>query len=107
MGNDQPMLISQGMVSRSLGDASFFQRVPEFTPLKAKVNAMHVTMTKPGGCGGCKTRRVQYNLYGDYVTLARALSPDGLARLKQYFGATRFMVNDVEPRTNRVTAVMF
>lgn len=100
---DKPTLISQGMVSRSLGDPTFFQRVPEFTPFKAKLKAMHVTYDKPSGCGGCKHRKVQHNLYQEYITVVQALSADGLARLKQYFGVQRFMLNNVEPKTHRVT----
>ena len=107
MPSDQPMLISQGMLSKSLADPAFFQQVPEFTPFKAKLQAMHVDYTRPGGCSGCKQRRVQQNLYGDYITLAQALSPDGLTRLKKYFGTQRFMVNNVEPKTNRVELRIF
>ena len=106
---DQPMIISQGMVSRSLSDAGFFQQVPEFTPFKTKLKAMHVDVNtaKPGGCGGCKQRRVEQNLYCEYTMLAQTLSPDGLARLKRYFGTQRFMVNNVEPGTNRVQLRVF
>lgn len=106
MPNDQPRLISQGMVSSSLADPAFYQAVPEFMPFKAKLKAMHVPM-KSGGCGGCKTRRVQGNLYGEYVALVQALSPSGLQRIKQYFGTQRFMVNNVEAKTNRVELRIF
>ena len=104
---DQPMIISQGMVSKSLADAAFYQQIPEFTPFRAKLTAMHVDLAKPGGCSGCKQRRVQQNLYGEYVTLVQALSADGLERLKRYFGTQRFMVNVVDPKTRAVSVRIF
>lgn len=104
---DQPMIISQGMVSKSLADAAFYQQVPEFTPFKTKLTAMHIDLGKPGGCSGCKQRRVQQNLYGDYVTLVQALSADGLERIKRYFGTQRFMVNVMDPKTRAVSVRIF
>ena len=101
------MLISQGMMTRAFNDPSFFQRVPEFTPFKAKLKAMHVNYEKPGGCTGCRQKRVQQTLYGNYTTLVQALSPDGLARLKQYFGTQRFMVNVHDEKTNKTSVRIF
>lgn len=99
---DQPAILTQTMMVQALADPGFFQQVPEFTPFKAKLTAMRTSFDKPGGCGGCKRRRVQSNLYGDYLTLVQALSPDGLDRLKRYFKVQRFMLNTMDPRTHSI-----
>lgn len=94
---ERPVLLTQGHVIRALADPAFFERCPEFSSLRVKMTTMHADLLAPvmpkRGCSSCKQSRVGRNLYGEFLTLVRSLSPDGLVRLKLYFGIKRLMLN--------------
>ena len=89
----KPVILSQGHVSKALADPSFFEKLPEFRPLQAKLMAMHVDLTSNRGCGSCKKRRATANLFNDFMSVIMTLGPDTLERLKTYLGTPKLMVN--------------
>jgi len=98
---DKPTLLSQRMVSSALSDPTFFSKVPEFLPLKAKLVTMKANLEKPGGCSSCRKRRVVRNLYKDFMSLFLVLNPDALNRIKGYYGVQKFMVHGHEKATGK------
>ena len=98
----RPTLLSQAHVSKALGDPRFFDAVPEYTPLRAKIQAMHVDLQSKRGCSGCKRRRVVANTFKDFLSVTAALSPDGIRRLKQYLGISRLMLNVYDRQAGKV-----
>ena len=93
----RPIILGQGHVTRALADPAFFSQMPEFASFRVKMQAMHADLTVKRGCSGCKKTRVVRNLFSEFLTVARALSPDGLSRLKAYFGVDRLMLTTVAP----------
>lgn len=88
----RPVLLNAPMATKALGDPNFYSQVPEFLPLKQKVTQMQVQLKKGRGCSSCKKRRIQKTLFSDFLTVVKALSPDGMARLKAYLGAQALML---------------
>ena len=101
----KPVILSQGMIGKAVGDAKFYAQCPEFSTLKGKLHIMRVDMTR-GGCSGCKTKRVQRNVYTDFVQLTMSLSADGQTRLKKYLGVSRLMLNMRDPATKQVKVAL-
>lgn len=97
-----PVTLSIQLVNQALADPMFYERVPEFTPMKGKLTAMRIDMNRPGGCSGCRQKRIARNLFGDFLTIAQALGEDGRIRLKSYYGVPGLMVNAYEQATGRV-----
>jgi hypothetical protein len=99
--SNRPVVLGAGLVERTLGDTQFLERVPEFRALKPKLKAMKLELSG-GGCSGCKKRRVQRGLFGDYLTVVRSLSPEALGRFKRAIGAGSVMFNEHDRTTNKV-----
>lgn len=98
----RPIILGQSHVSRALGDARFFELLPEFRVLQAKLATMKIDLNSNRGCGGCKRARATANIFNDFLAITSTLSPDGLQRLKQYLGCQQFMVNQLNPQTGQV-----
>lgn len=99
---NSPVILSVQMVNKALGDQMFYERVPEFTPMKGKLVAMRMDLNRPGGCGGCKRKRIERNLFGDFLTIAQHLGDDGRIRLRSYYGVPGLMVNVHDQATGRL-----
>jgi len=102
----KPHLVSAATVSSALGDAKFYTQVPEFSTLRNKLKAMRVKIDKKTGCHGCKSRRVQQNLFKDFCSVLTSLNPGALQRFKKYLGAERLMLNTQDPVTGGVKLKM-
>ena len=98
----KPILLGQGHVTQAMADLRFFELLPEFRPLQAKQQAAMADLQQRRGCSGCQKRRAAQNIFGDFLSTMLALSPDGLARIKQYFGAPTLMLNVMDPQTRQV-----
>jgi hypothetical protein len=70
--------------------------------MKGKLVTMRLDLNRPGGCGGCKRRRIERNLFTDFLTVAQALGEDGRIRLKAYYNVPGLMVNVYDQPTGRV-----
>ena len=101
MPNTKPTLLSQRMANQALADPAFFSKVPEFLGLKAQLATMKAKLEKPGGCSSCRKRRIVRNVYGDFMATFMALSPDGISRMKNYFGVDKFMIHAREQTTGK------
>jgi hypothetical protein len=101
MSNAKPTIISQKMVSKALSDPEFFATVPEFTSLKVKMATMRVKLDRPGGCSGCRKKRVVRNLYRDFMGIFNNLSTDGVNRIKTYYNVEKFLLHGREKTTGK------
>jgi len=86
-----PVLISRQIVVNALADKRLYELVPEFHSLQPKLRTMGVNLTNRSGCRTCRERRVEQNLFTDFLGVVRALNPRALAKLKQYLGADTLM----------------
>lgn len=92
---ERPQMLSLGMVSQALSDPGFRTRCPEFSGIPA-----------PGpepvrGC--CHNRSRAQQQSRSFFSVASALSPEALGRLKSYFGIGKLMLNLRDPATGAVT----
>ena len=101
MPDVKPTLLTASMATRALGDQQFYIQVPEFLPIRQKVSQMHIELSKGRGCSGCKKRRIQRNLFGDFVNVLLSLNPAGVVRLKKYYGVPALMLNMRERQTKQ------
>ena len=103
MPESSPVLLGANMVGRALTDTKFYEQVPEFTPFKSKLAAMKIKVDAGRGCGGCSKRRIQGNLFVEFVVTLNAMNADAITRIKRYFGAEKMMLNSVNPVTRQVS----
>ena len=99
---DNARILSYSMVSSSLTNPDFFIAMPEFLTLKSKLAALRVDITKPGGCTGCQKKRIESNLFKDYLYIVQALDTNGVKRFKDYFKMDKLMINVQDPKTGAV-----
>jgi len=97
----QPVVLSEAMAVRALGDAAFYAKLPEFSSLKRQRQAIDAR-NAAGGCGGCRKQTLHHTLFRTFVDMASSLDANARQRFRQYFGAGSMMVNTVDPRTNQV-----
>ena len=95
------VVFGQGHVTQALADARFFELLPEFRSIQQKAAAQKTELAAHRGCTGCQRRRQVANIFGDFIAIMLGLSPDGLARLKQYYGSPTMMVNSIDPTTRQ------
>jgi hypothetical protein len=84
-------VLSRGIVRQMLTDNGFYAKFPEFGAIRNKLQA--VSLDSNQGCRGCKTRKVEKNLFGDFLLILRALTPERTEQLKQYMGVGGLMYN--------------
>ena len=93
----KPVILQASHVRNAIADPNFYALMPEFLPLKRKVEALHVDLKK--GCLSCNRRRVMDTTTGDFVSILNSLSQDGLLRLKKYVGAGRLLIRAMDPKS--------
>lgn len=96
----RPTILSVEHIKKAIGDSNFFEKVPEFAPIKKKMDAMHVDFGT--GCSPCKKRRVAASLTSDFTSILTSLSDDGLARVKAYMDIPRLLVRTANRQTGRI-----
>lgn len=94
-------LLGEQEIKDSMADARFYEQMPEFLPLRRKMQAMHDDLITPHGCTNCAKNRVYKSLGGDYIRIVASLKDDSVERFKRYFGADEIRVNDVDPETRQ------
>lgn len=102
---ERPTIMQASHIQRAMGDPNFYTLLPEFLPLKKKIEALHVNFTT--GCTPCKKRRIADTVNSDFVSIMNSLTPDGFDRLKKYVGAKRLLVRAVDRSTNKVVMKEF
>ncbi len=95
----RPVILESAHIQRAISDPNFFTRMPEFLPVKKKMEALHVDMGK--GCSTCRRRRLANTVNSDFVSVLNSLTPDGYARLKKYIGAEKLLVRAMDRTLNR------
>ena len=95
-----PIILSQSMVNRALGDPKFFGVVPEFNSLKNRQKVRKPVKGK--GCGGCKQKTVHQNMFKEFVAATLSLNPNAAGRLKKYLGVDQLMINTQDTKTYKV-----
>lgn len=86
------------MVSSALIDNAFYQLMPEFLTLQPKLKSLNVNI-KPGGCTGCQKKRIESNLFKDFMYIVQSLDINALQRLKTYYKLDKIMINAINAST--------
>ena len=78
-------ILSYSMVSKGLMDPKFYELLPEFVTLKSKLQLLNVDIVKKTGCSGCAKRRVESNMFKDFLSVTQSLDSNGINRFKEYY----------------------
>lgn len=98
-------LLAEQEIKDSMADARFYEQMPEFLPLRKKMQAMHNDLVTPHGCTSCAKNRAYRSLGGDYLTIVANLKADAKERLRKYFGADELRANMLDPETRQPTTI--
>ena len=94
---DRPVLLSRSIVTKALTDPKFFEVMPEYRTLQPKLKTMQLDDKR--SCGGCKGRRVEQNMFGDFMLVLRSMDTAALIRFKQYLNVPAVMYSVQDPNT--------
>ena len=94
-------LLAEREIKDSMADARFYEQMPEFLPLRKKMQAMHNDLITPRGCTACAKNRAYRSLGNDYLTIVASLKEDGAARLRKYFGADELRATTLDAVTRQ------
>lgn len=94
---DRPVILQPSHIRTATSDPNFYAMLPEFLPLKRKVEALHIDLKK--GCPSCNKRRAADTTNSDFASILGSLTPDGFSRLKKYLGAGRLLIRARDPRS--------
>lgn len=97
--NQKPTILEASHIQRAIGDPNFFSAMPEFLPVKRKIEALHVDPGK--GCSSCARRRIATTVNSDFVSVLNSLTPDGYARFKKYIGVDKLLVRSMDRRLGK------
>lgn len=100
MDNERPVIFGGAHFSRAVADEGFFRRLPQFLPIKAKMEAMHADLKNRKGCSSCQKRRIQANLERDFAAIMSSMDPASAKVFKDYFGVKRMVMHAVNPTTH-------
>lgn len=97
-------LIAEDEIKDSMADPRFYEQLPEFLPLRAKMGALHDDIVTPHGCSNCAKNRVYRSIGGDFLSIVSTFTgkPDAAARLRRYFGADELRANVLDPNTRQM-----
>ena len=99
MPDARPTILEGSHIQRAIGDPSFYAAMPEFLPIKKKIDSLHVDLGS--GCSSCRRRRVAVTVNSDFVSVLNSLSQDGFSRLKKYMGVDRLLVRAMDRKLGR------
>lgn len=94
-------LLAEQEIKDSMADARFYEQMPEFLPLRKKMQAMHNDLITPHGCTSCAKNRAYRSLGGDYLMIVANLKEAAQERLKRYFGADELRATILDPETRQ------
>jgi len=95
-------ILSFSMVSQGLMDLKFYDLLPEFSTLKNKLQLLKVDIVKKTGCTGCQKRRVEANMFKDFLSIVQALDASSMQKFKEYYKIDKLMLNVINPQTKNV-----
>lgn len=94
-------LLAEQEIKDSMADARFYEQMPEFLPLRRKMQAAHDDLVTPHGCTNCAKNRVFRSMGGDYIRIAENLKGDAIDRFRRYFGADELRATVLDPVTRQ------
>lgn len=97
--SNNTQVLSRGMVRKLLSDNTFFSSFSEFKMLENKLKTMNVDLSTGRGCKGCKGRRIETNLFRDFLTIMCSLSQERMQKLKKHLGVNQLMYSLQNPKT--------
>jgi hypothetical protein len=100
MSEEKPVIFGGAHFSKAIADDSFFNKLPQFKPIKVKMDTMHADLKNHKGCTPCQKRRIQANLERDFAAIVSSLDPDSGKKFKEYFGVSRMVIHAVNPTTH-------
>lgn len=92
-------------IKDSMADMKFYEVLPEFLPIRAKMKTMHDDIVKPKGCAPCAKNRAYRSHAGDYLRIVQNLSEDGKARFRAYFGVDELRATVLDAATQKPKTV--
>lgn len=98
--SDQAILLGTEEIRRCLQDQNFFLSLPEFLPIKKKIETMN--NAKASGCSVCKMRRIASSVSADFLHILGSISDDAKDRIKKYFGTSNILYNRYDKDTNEI-----
>lgn len=84
---------------KAINDPAFFDKLPQFRTIQAKIKASHIDVKSSKGCAPCRQKRLQSNLERDFAAIASSLDPASGRIFKDYFGVSRMVIHAVHPVT--------
>jgi len=100
MSDIKPVLFGGVHIKKAINDDKFYQLMPQFLTIKAKIAAMHANLKNAKGCTPCQQRRVQTNVERDFAAIAASLDTAAGKTFKNYFGVPRMVIHAVNPVTH-------
>lgn len=94
-------LLAEREIKDSMADARFYEQMPEFLPLRKKMQAAHNDLITPKGCTQCAKNRAYRTHSGDYLTIVASLKGDAVERMRKYFGADELRATTLDPVTRQ------
>ena len=100
MDEIRPVLFGGQHFQKAIADEGFFKLLPQFLPVKKKMETMHASLKSNKGCSSCQKRRIQVNIERDFASIVSSLDPASGKKLKDYFGVKRMVIHAVNPTTH-------
>ena len=99
MNEVRPVMFGGTHFTKAMADDAFFKALPQFLPVKKKMEAMHADLKTKKGCSSCMKRRVQANIERDFAAVVSSLDEESGKKFKEYFGTPRMVIHAVNPET--------
>lgn len=100
MANDRPVLFGGEHIKKALNDSAFYDKLPQFRQIKAKMAAMQASLKNQKGCSSCQQRRTQLNVEREFAAIASSLDAESGKAFREYFGVPRMVIHAVNPVTH-------
>ena len=92
-------------IAKAVSDGKFFELMPEFAPLQAQINTMHIDMKSKIGCKKCNKRRLHTNIDGNFAAIVSRLEGERAKKFKKLVGIGEdrtLYVRAVNPATRQL-----
>ena len=99
------MMLAEREIKDSMADVKFYEVMPEFLPIRSRMQAAHDDIVTTKGCAHCAKNRAYRNFSADYMRIVQNLTEDGKARMRGYFGADELRATVLDPATQQPKSV--
>ena len=104
------VMLGGAHIAKAVSDTGFFRLMPEFAPILAQINTMHIDINSKKGCNACNKRRLHANIDGNFAAIASQPPDDRVKVLKKYLGIgddRRFYIRAVNPANRQLILKSF